>query len=60
MFAAVDDVARKFSEAEGEFCGEVEKSADEDEKAAEEEEHTAEFAEGVHSEHSSRICRLRS
>jgi hypothetical protein len=49
VFAAVDDVAWKFSEAEGEFCGEVEKSADKDEKAAkEEEENAAEFAKRLH------------
>jgi hypothetical protein len=48
VFAAVDDVAWKFSEAEGKFSGEVEKSADKDEKAAEEEENAAEFAKRVH------------
>ena len=35
VFAAVDDVAGKFSQAEGEFSAEIEKSAEENEKTAE-------------------------
>jgi hypothetical protein len=48
VFAAVDDVAGKLSEAKGEFCDEVQKGADEDEKAPEEEENAAEFAKRFH------------
>src|ERR1700674_128821 len=48
VFAAVDDVPRKSSEAEGEFASEIEKSADKNQEAAEEEKRTAEFAERVH------------
>jgi len=48
VFAAVNDVAGKFSKAEGEFSAEIEKSADEDEKTAEEEQGAAEFAKRVH------------
>ena len=36
VFATVSDVARKFSEAKGEFAPEVEERANEDEKTAEE------------------------
>ncbi len=53
MLAAVDDVAGKASEAEGELAAEIKKSADEDEEAAEKEERAAEFAERVHGEHCS-------
>jgi len=48
MFAAVDDVAGKATEAEGQLAAEIEKSAEEDEEAAEEEKRAAEFAERVH------------
>ena len=48
VFATMDDVAGKFSQAKREFGTEVEKSADEDKEYAKEEENTAEFAEGVH------------
>jgi hypothetical protein len=48
VFAAVDDIAGKFSQAEGEFFAEVEKSANEDEEAAEEEERAADFTERIH------------
>ncbi len=48
MFAAMDDVAGKFSQAEGQSATEVEKSPEEDEEAAEKEEAAAEFAEGIH------------
>ena len=54
VFAAMDDVAGKFSKAEGEFTAEVKKSADKDEEGAEEEEHAAEFAERIHEEDSRR------
>jgi hypothetical protein len=48
VFAAVDDVAGKFAEAEGKFATEIEKSAKDDKKAAEKEQSAAEFTEGVH------------
>jgi hypothetical protein len=48
VFAAVDDVAREFSQAEGEFATQKEKAADEDEEGAEEEKGAAEFAERIH------------
>jgi hypothetical protein len=48
VFAAVDDVAGKFSEAEGEFSAKVKKSANKDEESAENEEGAAEFAKRVH------------
>jgi hypothetical protein len=48
MFAAVDDVARKFSKAKGEFAAEVKDSADERKQSAKEEDSSAEFAERVH------------
>jgi hypothetical protein len=48
VFAAVDDVAGKFSQAQREFAAEVEKRADDGEEAAEEEESAAEFAERLH------------
>jgi hypothetical protein len=48
VFAAVDDVPRKSSEAEREFAPEIEKSTDKNHEAAEEEKRTAEFAERVH------------
>jgi hypothetical protein len=54
VFATVDDVTGKSSQAEGEFSAEVEKSADEDEKAAEKKKRAAEFAERVHEEDSRR------
>jgi hypothetical protein len=44
----MDDVAGKFSQAEGQLATEVEKRADEDQESTENEEGTAEFAEGVH------------
>jgi hypothetical protein len=49
VFAAVDDIAGKLSETEGEFATEIEKRADKNQEAAEEEKHTAEFAKRVHS-----------
>jgi len=54
VFAAMDDVAGKFSQAEGEFAAEVKKNADKDEKGAENEECASEFAEIVHEEDSRR------
>lgn len=48
VFTAVDYVPRKFSEAEGEFASEIEKSADKNQEATHEEKRTAEFAEWVH------------
>jgi hypothetical protein len=48
VFAAVDDVAGKSSEAEREFAAAEQKSTDGDEEAAEVEERAAEFAERVH------------
>jgi hypothetical protein len=48
MFAAMDDVAGKFTEAEGEFGAEVEKSADEYEDDAEQEKSAAEVTERIH------------
>ena len=50
VFAAMDDVAGEFAEAEREFAAEIEKSADEDEEAAEDQEGAAEFAIRVHGE----------
>jgi hypothetical protein len=54
VFTVADDIARKFSQAEGEFSAEVEKSANEDKEAAEEKKGAAEFAERVHEEDSRR------
>jgi hypothetical protein len=48
VFATMDDVAGKSSQAEGEFPAEVEKGPEEDEDAAEKEEGAADFAEGIH------------
>ena len=48
VFAAVDDVAGKFSQAERELCAKVKKSANKDEESAENEEGAAEFAKRVH------------
>jgi hypothetical protein len=50
VFAAMDDVAGEFSEAEGEFGAEVEERADEDKRRAEQEKRAAEIAEGIHKE----------
>ena len=60
VFAAVDDVAGEAAEAQWEFSAEVKQSADKDQEGAENEEGAAEFAEGIHSEHSSRINWMRS
>jgi hypothetical protein len=48
VFATVGDIAGKFSQPEGEFLAEVEKSANEDEEATEEKKGAAEFAERIH------------
>jgi hypothetical protein len=50
VLAAVDDVAREASQAEGQFAAEEEKCANENDKASEEEERAAEFAERIHNE----------
>jgi hypothetical protein len=48
VFTAVEDIARKAAEAEGEFGTEVEKEADGRQDQAEDNQHAAEIAEGVH------------
>jgi hypothetical protein len=48
MFAAMDDVAGEFAEAEWEFGAEVEKSADDYEDDAEQEKSAAEVTERIH------------
>jgi hypothetical protein len=48
VFTVADDIAGKFSQAEGKFSAEVEKSANEDEEATEKKKGAAEFAERVH------------
>lgn len=48
MLAAVDDVAGKFSETEGELSAEVENGTDDSEQGTEEKEDAAEFAKGTH------------
>jgi hypothetical protein len=50
VFAAVDDVAGKFAEAERKFSAEEKKSTDDDEETSEEEEGAAEFTKGKHKE----------
>jgi hypothetical protein len=59
VFAAVDDVSGQAAEAEREFTAEIKKSASDDEESTENEKGAAEFAEGLHREHSSRMCWLR-
>lgn len=48
VLAAVDDVAGKFSETEGELSAEVENGTDDGEQATEEKEDAAELAKGIH------------
>lgn len=48
VFAAVDDVAWKATEAEGESSAEVKKRAHDDKEPAENEKRAAKFAEGIH------------
>ncbi len=50
MFAAVDNIAGEFSQAERELCAKVKKSANKDEESAENEEGASEFAKWVHPE----------
>jgi hypothetical protein len=49
VLAAVNDVAREFSQAEGELSTEVKESAEKNEEGAEENKRAAEIAERVHS-----------
>jgi len=48
MFAAMNDVAGEFAEAEGEFGAEVEKGADDYEDDAEQEKSASEVTKGIH------------
>jgi len=48
MLAAMDDVAGEFTEAEGQFGAEVEKSADDYEDTTENEKSAAEVTERIH------------
>jgi hypothetical protein len=48
MFTAMDDVAGEFTEAEGEFGAEVEKSAEDYEDDAEQEKSAAEVTKRIH------------
>lgn len=48
MFAAMNDVAGKFSQAEGELVAEVQESTDKDKKCAKEKKRAAEIAERLH------------
>jgi hypothetical protein len=48
VFAAVNDVAGQFSEAEGKLVSEIEKSPEKNEKTCEEKKRAAEFTERVH------------
>jgi hypothetical protein len=48
VFAAMDDVAGKSSQAEGEFAAKVKKSTNKDEESAKNEEGAAKFAKRVH------------
>ena len=48
MLAAVNDVARKMSEAERKFSAKEEKSPDEHKETTKKNESAAEFAEGIH------------
>jgi hypothetical protein len=50
VFAAVDDIAGKFAEAERKFSAEEKKSTEDGEESSEEEEGAAEFTEGMHTE----------
>jgi hypothetical protein len=52
VFAAMNDVAGKAAESEGELSTEVEKGAEEDKQGANEEEGAAEFAKGIHGKES--------
>jgi hypothetical protein len=48
VFAAMHDVARKFSQAEGELVAEVQKGADKNKKCSKEEKRAAEITERLH------------
>lgn len=48
VFASVDDVAREFSQAEGQLVPEIEKGSEKDEQSSEEKKRAAESAERVH------------
>lgn len=48
VFAAMNDVARKFSQAEGEFVAKVEKGTDKNKKYSKEKKCAAEIAERLH------------
>ena len=48
VFAAVDDVAGQFPEAEGQLVSEIEKEADQNQQCSEENKRAAELAERVH------------
>jgi hypothetical protein len=48
VFAAMNDVAGKLSQAEGELVAEIQKSADKNEKCSKEKKRAAEIAERVH------------
>jgi len=48
MFAAMDDIAREFSEAERQPATEIKKSAKKDEKGTQEKKSAAKFAKRVH------------
>ncbi len=48
MLAAMDDVAGKTAEAEGELSAEVKERTDENEESAEKKKGAAEFAKGIH------------
>src|SRR5437763_15300688 len=48
VFAAVDDVAGQFSQAERELVAKIQKSADQNEERAKKEERAAEFTERIH------------
>jgi hypothetical protein len=49
VFAAMDDVAGKFSQTEREFAAEIEKCAEENKETAKKQEGAAEFAKRIHS-----------
>ena len=48
VFAAVDDVAGQFSQAEWKLASEIEKSSEKDEESTEEKKRAAGLAKGVH------------
>lgn len=48
VFAAVDDVARQFSQAEWQLVPEIKKETHQDEEPSEEDQRTAEIAKRVH------------